>query len=212
MRLLTHNMLHSAHKHGVAKGYPLKLVVEKTEEVNQEINKEFLKHRLPLINLDAFSTGCTAIGVNLIEIIGDFTKSNVNWNDIFENETKLNALHHALIEVRVIEGYLECPESGRKFPISDGIPNMLLMEDEIENVKYKNEDENEAKSQTSKDTNVNVNDNAREKHDSNQTMKSMANANENTDEMASGNTETTENNNADSGKDDNNEDYDIEVD
>ena len=34
-------------------------------------------------------------------------------------------------KVEVIEGDLECPESGRKFPIQEGIPNMLLREDEL---------------------------------------------------------------------------------
>lgn len=34
-------------------------------------------------------------------------------------------------KVEVIEGELECPESGRKFPITEGIPNMLLREDEV---------------------------------------------------------------------------------
>ncbi|XP_016098498.1 multifunctional methyltransferase subunit TRM112-like protein [Sinocyclocheilus grahami] len=32
--------------------------------------------------------------------------------------------------VEVIEGCLQCPESGREFPISKGVPNMLLIEDE----------------------------------------------------------------------------------
>jgi multifunctional methyltransferase subunit TRM112 len=31
----------------------------------------------------------------------------------------------------VEEGTLVCPESGRKFPINKGIPNMLLNEDEV---------------------------------------------------------------------------------
>ena len=30
-----------------------------------------------------------------------------------------------------MEGELECPETGRKFPIKRGIPNMLLDEDEV---------------------------------------------------------------------------------
>lgn len=30
-----------------------------------------------------------------------------------------------------MEGDLECPETGRKFPINSGIPNMLLKEDEV---------------------------------------------------------------------------------
>ena len=40
-------------------------------------------------------------------------------------------MHHALVEIEVIEGHLECPESGRQFPIKNGIPNMLLNEDEV---------------------------------------------------------------------------------
>ena len=36
-----------------------------------------------------------------------------------------------LLEIEVINGDLVCPETGRKFPVSDGIPNMLLNEDEV---------------------------------------------------------------------------------
>lgn len=43
----------------------------------------------------------------------------------------LQKLHHVLLEIDVTEGHLECPETGRKFPISNGIPNMLLNEDEV---------------------------------------------------------------------------------
>lgn len=39
----------------------------------------------------------------------------------------LTGLHPAQVEV--VEGDLECPESGHKFPISGGIPNLLLRED-----------------------------------------------------------------------------------
>lgn len=35
------------------------------------------------------------------------------------------------IQVEVEEGSLVCPESGKKFPIKNGIPNMLLNEDEV---------------------------------------------------------------------------------
>ena len=39
--------------------------------------------------------------------------------------------NHGHMQVEVVEGELECPESGRKFPVSEGIPNMLLKEDEV---------------------------------------------------------------------------------
>jgi multifunctional methyltransferase subunit TRM112 len=28
-------------------------------------------------------------------------------------------------------GHLVCPDTGRRFPINDGIPNMILHEDEL---------------------------------------------------------------------------------
>ena len=35
------------------------------------------------------------------------------------------------VQIEVINGDLVCPETSRKFPVTDGIPNMLLNEDEI---------------------------------------------------------------------------------
>lgn len=36
-----------------------------------------------------------------------------------------------LFNYDIIDGELECPESGRKFSIKEGIPNMLLKADEV---------------------------------------------------------------------------------
>jgi multifunctional methyltransferase subunit TRM112 len=48
-----------------------------------------------------------------------------------DDEALLKAVHHALMDVHVIKGFLVCPESARKFPVTQGIPNMLLNEDEV---------------------------------------------------------------------------------
>lgn len=37
----------------------------------------------------------------------------------------------ALFEIHVMEGTLICPDTQREFPIKDGIPNMILHEDEL---------------------------------------------------------------------------------
>ena len=42
-----------------------------------------------------------------------------------EDETFLQALHHALMEIEIIDGQLVCPETSKTFPIKDGIPSML---------------------------------------------------------------------------------------
>jgi multifunctional methyltransferase subunit TRM112 len=48
-----------------------------------------------------------------------------------EDEEVLKKMHRILLEYEVEEGELICPETGRKFPISKGIPNMLLQENEV---------------------------------------------------------------------------------
>lgn len=38
---------------------------------------------------------------------------------------------HFKWQIEIVDGNLVCPESGRKFPIKNGIANMLLNEDEV---------------------------------------------------------------------------------
>jgi len=40
-------------------------------------------------------------------------------------------LHRVLFDIHVQEGFLVCPDTGRNFPIKEGIPNMILHEDEL---------------------------------------------------------------------------------
>jgi multifunctional methyltransferase subunit TRM112 len=47
------------------------------------------------------------------------------------SESVLKALHFFLFDVHVVQGCLICPDTGRRFPIKDGIPNMILHEDEV---------------------------------------------------------------------------------
>jgi len=47
------------------------------------------------------------------------------------DEAFLRLTHKLLLDVHVTEGALICPETGRRFPISEGVPNMLLHEDEV---------------------------------------------------------------------------------
>lgn len=69
--------------------------------------------------MNIFQVGCS----------GDLP-AKLSENYATDNEF-LQKLHHVLMEIDIIEGNLECPETGRIFPISEGIPNMLLNEDEV---------------------------------------------------------------------------------
>jgi multifunctional methyltransferase subunit TRM112 len=43
----------------------------------------------------------------------------------------LKKLHTVLFDIHVVEGDLICPDTGRRFNIKKGIPNMILHADEI---------------------------------------------------------------------------------
>lgn len=47
------------------------------------------------------------------------------------DDATISALHTILFDVHVLEGNLICPDTGRKFPVKEGIPNMILHEDEV---------------------------------------------------------------------------------
>ena len=52
-------------------------------------------------------------------------------DNLEENAAFVSNLHRVLFDVHLIEGQLICPDTGRKFPVKEGIPNMILHEDEI---------------------------------------------------------------------------------
>ncbi len=48
-----------------------------------------------------------------------------------KDEAFLRAVHHALMNVHLKTGRLECRRCARLYPVANGIPNMLLHEDEV---------------------------------------------------------------------------------
>ncbi|XP_062147462.1 uncharacterized protein LOC133856266 isoform X1 [Alnus glutinosa] len=52
---------------------------------------------------------------------------------MLDSDDFLNKFHHALLELHLEKGALVCPETARRFPVNQGIPNMLLHEDEDSN-------------------------------------------------------------------------------
>ncbi|KAH1057591.1 hypothetical protein J1N35_035656 [Gossypium stocksii] len=124
MRLLTHNMLSSNIK-GVTKGFPLKIEVEKVVEKQVEINHDFLRNIFPKVDWKAFSDAARTMGY--VELPEQAPDPSVLESDL----DFLTKFHHALLELHLEEGALVCPETGRKFPVNKGIPNMLLHEDEV---------------------------------------------------------------------------------
>lgn len=123
MRLITHNML-ICNKKGVENGFPLRIEAEEQEVVACAFDAVFVRKMLLKIDWPAFVAGAKSLNV------ADALPESAPSPDAAD-ETLLRAVHHALLEVHVTKGKLVCPESGREFPVIDGIPNMLLREDEV---------------------------------------------------------------------------------
>ncbi|KAG8522661.1 Multifunctional methyltransferase subunit TRM112-like protein [Galemys pyrenaicus] len=136
MKLLTHNLL-SSHVRGVGpRGFPLRLQATEVRINPVEFNPDFVARMIPKVEwaalLEAADTVRTLFppplrsGLHLVEV----PKGPVEGYE--QDEKFLRQMHHVLLEVDVLEGTLQCPESGRLFPISRGIPNMLLSDEETE--------------------------------------------------------------------------------
>ncbi len=91
-----------------------------------EFNRDFLVRLIPKLDWSAVVEAAASLDKQ-----GDLKVEDVNREDYAEDQDFLKRVHHVLLEVEVINGELVCPETGRAFPVSDGIPNMLLNEDEV---------------------------------------------------------------------------------
>ena len=74
-----------------------------------------------------FTKGAADVGLNSIP--ATLTE------EMAQDDGFLKVLYHILMNVRVIQGKLICPDTGREFLIDDGIPNFMLNEEECENVR-----------------------------------------------------------------------------
>lgn len=126
MKLMTHNMLKCNIK-GVKNGFPFKIEASEVLVKEADYNPDFIKRMIEKLEWKA-----------LVETAQSLGHGKNMPLDISENEEEykkcddfLKDLHHILFEIEVMEGNLICPETGRKFPITKGIPNMLLKEDEV---------------------------------------------------------------------------------
>jgi multifunctional methyltransferase subunit TRM112 len=55
--------------------------------------------------------------------------------DMAQDRDFLTALNHILMHVHLVQGMLTCPATGKEFAVQNGIPNMMLTEDECEHVR-----------------------------------------------------------------------------
>lgn len=116
MRLLSLCSLR-CHAKDITIGYPLKLEILEMQVKESEYNRSFILNILPTINWKCILICANAVG--LLGIPNEFS------SQLVQDEEFIKAMHYLLCDVHIISGNLICPESNRKFPIIDGITNMM---------------------------------------------------------------------------------------
>ncbi len=115
MRFLTHNTLSCPVK-GITKGYPLGVEVRSHVIREATFNPDFIIHMLPSMDWSGILVAARAVGLEGMPETLDMSLCN--------DMNFVRALHTLLLEIHVEEGTLICPDTGRQFPIVNGIPDM----------------------------------------------------------------------------------------
>lgn len=100
--------------------------VEQTEDYADEevFNPEFIKSLIERVDWNAFRYALSNLNIpnSLPQAPEELDLSNGEL---------LQDLHRLLLDTHVSEGSLKCSKCSRVYPISQGIPDMLLHEDEV---------------------------------------------------------------------------------
>ena len=133
MRLLTHNTLRNNSEAAKGAGFPLKITVAeiRVDEPNPEEDGDrqitFVKSILSILDWPTLVQSTTEMGLSSLP--PKLTEEMAN------DDNFLKALYHILLKVHLVKGMLTCPTTGREFPVTNGIVNLMLEEDECEHVR-----------------------------------------------------------------------------
>jgi multifunctional methyltransferase subunit TRM112 len=127
----------SPRRNRTTRGYPL--LIEATNVVMEEspVNREMIEAILPKLDYSALVAACQQLAAQAKseaeEGKGPITVPSLP-DQVPEaplNDDTVAMLHRVLFDIHVLGGHLVCPDTGRRFPINEGIPNMILHEDEL---------------------------------------------------------------------------------
>lgn len=104
-------------------GFPLRIVARETKVTESEFNAAHIRSMLNRIEYSALLEAAGSVGMATLP--PTFSPSDL------EDDMFLRAVHEVIMDFHVEEGDLVCPKCERKFPVSMGIPNMLLHDDEV---------------------------------------------------------------------------------
>ncbi len=139
MRLLTHNVMRNNASAASSSTSPPRITAATKVRVDESAASasdggddaaasrrevEFARHVLPILDWESLVQAASAMGLMSLP-------PSVS-TDLAEDEGFLRALYHVLMNVHLVDGMLTCEVTGREFPVTDGIVNMMLEEHECE--------------------------------------------------------------------------------
>jgi multifunctional methyltransferase subunit TRM112 len=123
MRLFTHNFLQCHAKGCTQDNFPLPITEAKLERRETELNHDFINSFLHKIEWEALLKTVQQLGME-VQLPSEKPDGPVS-------EEIAQQLHTILFETYVKDGLMTCQGCGHVYAIRDGIPNMLLAEDEV---------------------------------------------------------------------------------
>lgn len=121
-------------KFRTTEGFPLIIEAEVIEIEESPVDAEMVLQLLPKLDYSAvlqaikqLAPTCEQLHFSLPELPEVLPESM----DETRDSSLISSLYRVLFDIHVQEGWLVCPSTGRKFPVKDGIPNMILHEDEV---------------------------------------------------------------------------------
>ena len=126
MKAITHNILICNIKkcEDSKKNYPFIIIPNKIENKPSKFDIDLTKKLYEQLDKEALNQFCKDL--NIVKY--DFTKIDDNIKK--ENEF-WEYVHKVIDETLIIEGNLKCPNCQREFPVINGIPDMVLRDDEM---------------------------------------------------------------------------------
>lgn len=116
-------------------GYPLRITaievrVDNAGEIGSDPSREiaFVKGVLPILDWNSLVQGASQMGLT--------TLPPSLAEEMAQDEDFLRALYHVLMNVHLVKGMLTCPDTGREFPVTNGIVDFSMEEEECENVRH----------------------------------------------------------------------------
>ena len=115
-------------------GFPLIIEAEVIELEESPVDAQMLLRLLPKLDYSAVLQAVKQLAPKCEEhqiSMPDLPDVLPETLDETRDSALIANLHRVLFDIHLQEGWLVCPSSGRKFPVKDGIPNMILHEDEV---------------------------------------------------------------------------------